>query len=163
MQRGFATVYSVFSYPDRKRMRVSQVLVLPPFQRQGVGRALLQSVYALADSHNALDVTVRPCTRHCCNTDRGRGQPRPALRRTVLQIGNNWQTCSTISDTMSGGPCRTMCMRWSTAAVGLRVTMRSGLRQSSVSKGQGGRALAVSIFGRYTSGLRKAVLQHCRV
>lgn len=62
MQRGFATVYNnVFGYPDRRRMRVSQVLVLPPFQRQGVGRALLQSAYALADTHNALDMLVRAC------------------------------------------------------------------------------------------------------
>ena len=45
-------------------MRVSQVLVLPPFQRQGVGRALMQSVYALADSHNVLDVTVHFLLQH---------------------------------------------------------------------------------------------------
>ena len=57
-------MYNLFSYPDRKRMRVSQVLVLPPFQRQGVGRALLQSVYALADSHTALDVTVHSLLQH---------------------------------------------------------------------------------------------------
>ena len=59
VQRGFCTVYSFFSYPDRSRLRVSQVLVLPPFQRQGVGRGLLQAAYALADTRNALDVTVR--------------------------------------------------------------------------------------------------------
>ena len=58
MQRGFCTVFSFFCYPDRVRMRVSQVLVLPPFQRQGIGRALLEAVYALADTRNALDVTV---------------------------------------------------------------------------------------------------------
>ena len=58
MQRGFCTVYNFFCYPDRKRMRVSQVLVLPPFQRQGVGRALLEAVYVLADTRDALDVTV---------------------------------------------------------------------------------------------------------
>ncbi len=52
-------MYNIFSYPDRKRMRVAQILVLPPFQRQGFGRALLQSVYALADTQNAPDVTVR--------------------------------------------------------------------------------------------------------
>ena len=52
-------MYSFFCYPDRSRLRVSQVLVLPPFQRQGVGRGLLQAVYALADTRNALDVTVR--------------------------------------------------------------------------------------------------------
>ena len=57
---------NVFTYPDRRRMRVSQVLVLPPFQRQGIGRALLQSAYALADTHDALAVTVRPCMPHCC-------------------------------------------------------------------------------------------------
>ena len=52
-------MYSFFSYPERSRLRVSQVLVLPPFQRQGVGRGLLQAAYALADTRNALDVTVR--------------------------------------------------------------------------------------------------------
>ena len=65
LQRGYATVYNgVYSYPDRRRMRVAQILVLPPFQRQGVGRALLQSVYALADAHDAPEVTVRACMLH---------------------------------------------------------------------------------------------------
>ena len=37
----FATVYAFYQYPDRKRARLSQIVVAPPFQRQGLGSALL--------------------------------------------------------------------------------------------------------------------------
>lgn len=58
LQVGFCTVYAFYAYPESTRMRVSQILVLPPYQRQGVGRLLLQAVYRLADQQQALDVTV---------------------------------------------------------------------------------------------------------
>lgn len=60
MQAGFCTLYSFYAYPDRVRLRVSQVLVTPPHQRCGVGRALLQAAYEAAHARNAVDVTVRP-------------------------------------------------------------------------------------------------------
>lgn len=60
VQAGFATIYNFWCFPHRKRIRVSQVLVPPPNQGKGVGRALLEAVYHTADERGALDVTVRP-------------------------------------------------------------------------------------------------------
>lgn len=42
---GFATVYPFFAYPENVRYRISQFLILPPFQRQGHGTRLLQTIY----------------------------------------------------------------------------------------------------------------------
>ncbi|CAF0846597.1 unnamed protein product [Rotaria sordida] len=42
---GFITVYLYYSYPDKKRPRISQVLILPPYQRKGHGRRLLTTIY----------------------------------------------------------------------------------------------------------------------
>nr|CAG4634801.1 EOG090X06NC [Alona affinis] len=56
---GYATVYLYFAYPNKTRPRVSQFLVLPPFQRMGLGAELLNVIYRsfLKDS-NILDITV---------------------------------------------------------------------------------------------------------
>ena len=59
LQVGFCTLYTFFNYPDRKRFRLSQIFVLPPYQRHGIGAALLKAAYALAAECNAVDVTVR--------------------------------------------------------------------------------------------------------
>ena len=58
MQVGFGTLYTFYAYPDKRRFRLSQILVLPPFQRRGIGAALLQGAYAMADKYDATDVTV---------------------------------------------------------------------------------------------------------
>ncbi|CAG7819872.1 unnamed protein product [Allacma fusca] len=42
---GYSTVYNFFAYPANIRPRVSQMLILPPFQRQGLGVNLLSTVY----------------------------------------------------------------------------------------------------------------------
>ena len=42
---GFITVYLYYAYPDMKRPRISQVLILPPYQRKGHGRRLLTTIY----------------------------------------------------------------------------------------------------------------------
>uniref|UniRef100_A0A1B6KWX0 Histone acetyltransferase type B catalytic subunit n=2 Tax=Graphocephala atropunctata TaxID=36148 RepID=A0A1B6KWX0_9HEMI len=42
---GYCTVYEYYAYPDRTRPRVSQMLVLPPFQRRGLAVHLLCSIY----------------------------------------------------------------------------------------------------------------------
>ncbi|KAJ3709372.1 hypothetical protein LUZ61_013077 [Rhynchospora tenuis] len=55
---GFATVYHFFYYPDASRMRIGQILVLPPFQSQGYGRLLLEAINSVAISKNAHDITV---------------------------------------------------------------------------------------------------------
>ncbi|KAJ3683367.1 hypothetical protein LUZ60_013594 [Juncus effusus] len=55
---GFATVYNFFHYPDSTRMRISQILVVPPYQSLGYGRILLEAINSVAISQNAHDVTV---------------------------------------------------------------------------------------------------------
>uniref|UniRef100_A0A1B6GEC1 Histone acetyltransferase type B catalytic subunit n=1 Tax=Cuerna arida TaxID=1464854 RepID=A0A1B6GEC1_9HEMI len=56
---GYCTVYEYYAYPDRTRPRVSQMLVLPPFQRRGLGVHLLCSVYQHYRGVNAVtDITV---------------------------------------------------------------------------------------------------------
>ena len=55
---GYMTVYNYYAYPDKIRPRISQVLIIPPFQRQGHGAELLQAFYN--DSHaqaKVLDIT----------------------------------------------------------------------------------------------------------
>jgi histone acetyltransferase 1 len=42
---GYATVYEYYAYPDNTRPRISQMLVLPPFQHNGVGVQLLDKIY----------------------------------------------------------------------------------------------------------------------
>ncbi|UYV83403.1 HAT1, partial [Cordylochernes scorpioides] len=56
---GYSTVYKYYAYPDNYRPRISQMLVLPPFQKQGLGATLLQAIYHhyAADS-KVLDITV---------------------------------------------------------------------------------------------------------
>ena len=41
---GYTTVYRYFAYPENQRPRISQMLILPPFQRKGLGAKLLDSV-----------------------------------------------------------------------------------------------------------------------
>lgn len=59
---GFCTLYTFFNCPDRKRFRLSQIFVLPPYQRHGIGAALLKAAYALAAECNAVDVTFEDPT-----------------------------------------------------------------------------------------------------
>eukprot|EP00123_Amoebidium_parasiticum_P011095 comp20505_c0_seq1/m.26217 comp20505_c0_seq1/g.26217 ORF comp20505_c0_seq1/g.26217 comp20505_c0_seq1/m.26217 type:complete len:386 (-) comp20505_c0_seq1:527-1684(-) len=43
---GYSTTYNFYHYPDSTLTRISQFLVLPPFQKKGIGRTLLSQVYA---------------------------------------------------------------------------------------------------------------------
>ncbi|XP_003739261.1 histone acetyltransferase type B catalytic subunit [Galendromus occidentalis] len=55
---GYCTVYKYWAYPDKQRPRVSQILVLPPFQKKGLGSQLLQSVYNFYQSRpDVVDIT----------------------------------------------------------------------------------------------------------
>ncbi|XP_065838986.1 histone acetyltransferase type B catalytic subunit-like isoform X2 [Oscarella lobularis] len=55
----YATVYQYFAYPDKIRPRISQFLVLPPFQRKGHGARLLQTIYDFYISDDRVrDITV---------------------------------------------------------------------------------------------------------
>lgn len=56
---GYATVYRYFAYPDKTRPRVSQMLILPPYKRNGLGTTLLQTIYDYYKTQQAtLDITA---------------------------------------------------------------------------------------------------------
>ncbi|KAL9967697.1 hypothetical protein ACROYT_G025984 [Oculina patagonica] len=56
---GYTTVYQYYAYPDKIRARISQMLILPPFQKQGHGVQMLQTVdrFYIKDPQ-VLDITV---------------------------------------------------------------------------------------------------------
>jgi len=56
---GFLSAYHYFRYPCQKRPRISQVLMLPPYQREGHGAKLLKAMYDHSISNNDVyDITV---------------------------------------------------------------------------------------------------------
>jgi len=59
---GYTTVYEYYAYGremNRKRPRISQMLVLPPFQKQGLGSELLSTVYKTYwKDDKVVDITV---------------------------------------------------------------------------------------------------------
>lgn len=56
---GYTTVYRYYAYFDKIRPRISQFLILPPFQRQGLGAKLLETIYAhYKGQSDVLDITV---------------------------------------------------------------------------------------------------------
>lgn len=62
---GYATLYKYYAYPDKIRPRISQVIILPPFQRQGHGRHFLRSIYSdLQKDSQVLDITVEDPSEH---------------------------------------------------------------------------------------------------
>ena len=59
---GFTTVYRFYAYPDSERARLSQILVLPPYQRQGLGGKMLEAVRKLAIDRSMRDLTIEDPT-----------------------------------------------------------------------------------------------------
>nr|CAG4643974.1 EOG090X06NC [Lepidurus arcticus] len=56
---GYGTLYRYYAYPNRIRPRISQFLILPPFQRMGLGVELLETMYRHFQADpNVLDITV---------------------------------------------------------------------------------------------------------
>ncbi|XP_062090973.1 histone acetyltransferase type B catalytic subunit [Humulus lupulus] len=55
---GFAAAYRFYHYPDSSRLRISQILVLPPYQHKGYGRYLLEVLYDVAVSEDVFDLTI---------------------------------------------------------------------------------------------------------
>ncbi|KAG7030477.1 Histone acetyltransferase type B catalytic subunit, partial [Cucurbita argyrosperma subsp. argyrosperma] len=56
--RGFAALYRFYHYPDSSRLRLSQILILPPYQSKGFGRFLLEVLNNVAISENVYDFTI---------------------------------------------------------------------------------------------------------
>ena len=55
---GYTTLYKFLSYPSSWRLRLSQILILPPFQRCGHGARLLQFVYEEAARRQFAEVNI---------------------------------------------------------------------------------------------------------
>ncbi|XP_017465807.1 PREDICTED: histone acetyltransferase type B catalytic subunit [Rhagoletis zephyria] len=56
---GYTTVYEYYAYPQHIRPRISQVLVLPPFQKLSIGTRFVESIYKHYQSQkNVIDMTV---------------------------------------------------------------------------------------------------------
>ncbi|KAG9456502.1 hypothetical protein H6P81_001010 [Aristolochia fimbriata] len=55
---GFATMYRFYHHPDSTRFRISQLLVLPPYQGHGYGRLLLETINSIAIDEDIYDVTA---------------------------------------------------------------------------------------------------------
>lgn len=64
---GYSSVYRYYAYPDNIRPRISQVLVLPPFQRKNVGFNLLKTINNYYISvPKAIDITVEDPSDNFC-------------------------------------------------------------------------------------------------
>lgn len=55
---GYTTLYKFLAYPSDWKMRLSQILILPPYQRSGHGQKLLQLVYAEAEKRGMIEVNI---------------------------------------------------------------------------------------------------------
>ncbi|XP_050529877.1 histone acetyltransferase type B catalytic subunit [Daktulosphaira vitifoliae] len=56
---GYCTIYEYYAYPDKIRPRISQMLILPPFQRKGLCAKLINSVYKYYSlKSDVIDITV---------------------------------------------------------------------------------------------------------
>ncbi|XP_055694695.1 histone acetyltransferase type B catalytic subunit [Lutzomyia longipalpis] len=56
---GYGTVYQYYAYPEHVRPRISQLIVLPPFQKLGIGSRLIRTIYDHYESNKSvLDITV---------------------------------------------------------------------------------------------------------
>ena len=55
---GYLTLYKFFAFPDKKRLRISQVIIFPPFQRRGLGFEALNHVYKMAEYREFIEVNV---------------------------------------------------------------------------------------------------------
>jgi GNAT superfamily N-acetyltransferase len=55
---GYTTLYKFLFYPDKWRLRLSQILILPPYQRKGHGGHLLRLVFRLANERNYAEVNI---------------------------------------------------------------------------------------------------------
>ncbi|KAJ4846273.1 hypothetical protein Tsubulata_008790 [Turnera subulata] len=55
---GFMAVYRFYHYPDSSRLRLGQILVLPPYQKKGYGGHLVEVLGNVAMAEDVYDLTV---------------------------------------------------------------------------------------------------------
>jgi len=56
---GYTTVYEYYAYPQNKRPRISQMLILPPFQKLGLATQMVETIYKFYQTQkNVVDITV---------------------------------------------------------------------------------------------------------
>lgn len=56
---GYVSVYNYYSYPDKMRSRVSQILIFPKYQNAGHGAELVESIYKdVIQNSNIFDITA---------------------------------------------------------------------------------------------------------
>ncbi|KAJ0031085.1 hypothetical protein Pint_13337 [Pistacia integerrima] len=55
---GFTALYRFYHYPDSTRIRLSQILILPPYQCKGYGSYLVEVLSNIAIAENVYDFTV---------------------------------------------------------------------------------------------------------
>lgn len=56
---GYSTIYMYYAYPHNLRPRISQLLVLPPFQGIGIGAQFIETVYnKFKGDPKVVDITV---------------------------------------------------------------------------------------------------------
>jgi histone acetyltransferase 1 len=55
---GYTTLYRFLHFPSEWRLRLSQILIIPPYQRSGHGQQLLQFVYQLAEQRDATEINI---------------------------------------------------------------------------------------------------------
>ncbi|XP_031258046.1 histone acetyltransferase type B catalytic subunit-like isoform X1 [Pistacia vera] len=55
---GFTALYRFYHYPDSTRIRLSQILIVPPYQRKGYGSYLVEVLSNIAIAENVYDFTV---------------------------------------------------------------------------------------------------------
>ena len=89
---GYATIYQYYAYPANTRPRISQALILPPFQRKGLGSRLLNTIYRqYFKDDKVVDITGKKLIEI--------NEPNIVLHfpHCMKIIQNVWQHCLTAS------------------------------------------------------------------
>ena len=84
---GYTTCYSYFLYPDRIRKRISQFIVLPPYQNRGIGGTVYRFLYLrFRDDPLIVDITVEDPTEGFADM-RTRSDLRLLLKDNAFEHG----------------------------------------------------------------------------
>jgi len=92
---GFTTVYQFYAHPFKRRLRISQVLVLPPYQRKGFGAKLLDSVrlYAQNSRRGINGEKISPA-----NYDDDKNNNKSAAQESILLLKQSRVQDITVED-----------------------------------------------------------------